>query len=502
MVILIQSALVLRESLKAHPADLLVEEGTIRAIQPSGAITDENLERIDATNQLLVPGLVNAHTHSHGALGKGLIGDRVPLEVFLSGTGAVNGSRNLDDKRLSATLSAVELVRKGCTAAFDLFVEIPLPTRDGLDAVAEAYATVGMRAVIAPMMADRTLYQALPGLIESLPAALQGQVRQLATTPFEMSIAACRDILQHWAFDRARQRPALGPTIPLHCSDAFLVACRDLAHEYDVPSQTHLAETKAQAVLGLKKFGRSLTRHLEELGFLGPTCSAAHGIWLDDDDIARLAATGTSVVHNPMSNLRIGSGLAAARQLLSAGVRLGIGTDASNTSDGQNMFEALRLAAFLSRVCSPDSSEWLSAEDVFRAATRSSAEILGFDKLGVLEPGYSADIVFLDLQHINYVPLRDPLLQVVFAENGAAIDSVMIDGRFVLRRGRMLTVDETRLRAQATEAVARLDQANAPARHQADAVADLVGRFCLGQARLPFAPHRRQPDDQKVGNGL
>jgi 5-methylthioadenosine/S-adenosylhomocysteine deaminase len=502
MSMLIHGALVLRESLKAHPADLLVEDGTIRAVQPPGAITDDNLERIDARNQLLVPGLVNAHTHSHGALGKGLIGDRVPLEVFLSGAGAVNGSRNLEDKRLSATLSAVELVRKGCTAAFDLFVEIPSPTRDGLDAVAEAYATVGMRAVIAPMMADRTLYQALPGLIESLPAALQGQVRQLATTPFETSIAACRDILQHWAFDRARHRPALGPTIPLHCSDAFLVACRDLAREYDVPMQTHLAETKTQAVLGLKKLGRSLTRHLEELGFLGPTCSAAHGIWLDDDDIARLAATGTSVVHNPMSNLRIGSGVAAARQLLSAGVRLGIGTDASNTSDGQNMFEALRLAAFLSRLCSPDTSEWLGAEDVFRAATRSSAEILGFDTLGVLEPGYGADIVFLDLQHINYVPLRDALLQVVFAENGAAIDSVMIDGRFVLRHGRMITVDEARLRAQAAEAVARLDQANAPARHQADAVADLVGRFCLGQARLPFAPHRRLPDDQKAGNGL
>lgn len=408
----------------------------------------------------------------------------------------------MDDKRLSATLSAVELVRKGCTSAFDLFVEVPCPSRDGLDAVAEGYAAVGIRAVIAPMMADRTLYQALPGLTESLPVPLQNQVRKLPAAPLETSIAACREILKTWSHDHTRLRPALGPTIPLHCSDEFLVACRDLAREFGVRLQTHLAETKAQAVLGLAKYGRSLTRHLESLGVLGPGCSAAHAIWLDDDDIGRLAATGTSVVHNPMSNLRIGSGVAAARRLLSAGVRLGIGTDASNTSDGQNMFEALRLAAFLSRICSPDTSEWLSAEEVFHAATRGSAEILGFERLGVLEPGYAADIVFLDLRHINYVPLRAPLRQLVFTENGAAIDSVMIDGRFVLRHGTMLTVDEARLRAHAAEAVERLDRANAAARQQSAALADIIGRFCLGQARAPFAAHRRLPDGQNAGKGL
>ena len=445
---------------------------------------------------------MNAHTHSHGALGKGLVPDRVPLEVFLSGAGAINGHRGLEDKRLSATLSAVELVRKGCTAAFDLFVEVPGPSRDGLDAVAEAYASVGIRAVIAPMIADQTLCEALPGLIESFPPALQAQVRRLSTAPHEITIAACRDILQNWSHDRARSRPALGPTIPLHCSDAFLIACRDLAREYDVNLQTHLAETKAQAVLGARKFGRSLTRHLEALDFLGPTCSAAHAIWLDADDIARLAATGTSVVHNPMSNLRIGSGVAAARELLSAGVRLGIGTDASNTSDGQNMFEALRLAAFLSRICSPDTKQWLSADEVFQAATRGSAEILGFDKSGVLEPGCAADIVFLDLRNINYVPLRNPLRQLVFAESGAAVDSVMVDGSFVLRHAKMLTVDEARLRAQAAEAAERLDRANAPDRQRAEALADLVGRFCLGQARLPFAPHRQLREIQNPGMGL
>jgi guanine deaminase len=494
MPMLLRGARVLRGNLEAPTADLLIEDGTIRAIEPAGTITDDNAEIVVATDCLLVPGLVNGHTHSHGALGKGLVDDRVPLEVFLSGVGAINGNRSLEDKRLSAALSAVELVRKGCTTCFDLFVEIPAPTRDGMEAVASAYEAVGVRAVVAPMMADRTLYQALPRLAEGFPAAVRDQVMQLAAAPFDQTLAACRAILEHWSHDRSRLRPALGPTIPLHCSDDFLVGCRDLAREYDVRLQTHLGETRTQAVLGLERYGHSLTRHLEQLGVLGPACSAAHAIWLEPDDMARLAASGTSVVHNPMSNLRIGSGVAAARQLLKAGVQLGIGTDASNTSDGQNMFEALRLAAFLSRICSPDTTEWLSAEEVFRAATEGSASILGFERLGRLEPGYAADIVFLDLRHINYVPLRAPLLQLVFAENGAAVDSVMIDGRFVLRHGTMVTVDEARLRRQATEAVERLDRANANARRQAGALADLVGQFCLGQARLPFPARRRLED--------
>jgi 5-methylthioadenosine/S-adenosylhomocysteine deaminase len=493
---LIRGGRVLRaDFVTCDPADVLIEHGFIRAIEPVGRITRDDVETIEAADRLLVPGLVNGHTHAHGGLGKGAVGDRVPLEVFLSASGVINGSRTVEDKRLSATLTAVELVRKGCTAAYDLFVEYPVPSREGLDAVADAYGTVGMRAVIAPMMADHTLYEALPGLTESLPPHLQEQARRIKAAPYEASVAAARDVLANWRHDRDKLRPALGPTIPLHCSDAFLVECARLAEEYDVLLQTHLAESKTQAVLGYKKYGRSLVAHLQALNVLGPRLSAAHGIWLDSDDISRLAAAGVGVVHNPMSNLRLGSGVAPSRALLDAGVRLGIGTDASNTSDGQNMFEALRLAAFLSRVGDADYGRWLSAQEVFRAATEGSAKILNFDRIGRLEPGYRADIVFLDIGHINYVPLRNPLQQMVLAENGAAIDSVMIDGRFIVRDRRLLTVDEARLRQEAEEAVARLDMANADAALAANQFRDLVGHFCMAHARAPFHVHRRLPDN-------
>jgi 5-methylthioadenosine/S-adenosylhomocysteine deaminase len=493
---LVSGGRVLRADLKTcDPADVLVEDGFIIAIEPPGRIAGEDVDRIDASDRLLVPGLVNGHTHGHGGLGKGAVGDRVPLEVFLSASGAINGSRTIEDKRLSATLTAVELVRKGCTAAYDLFVEYPVPSREGIDAVASAYGEVGMRAVIAPMMADRTLYSALPGLIEALPPDLQDRARKIELAPYEASIVAARDIIMSWRYDRNQLRPALGPTIPLHCSDAFLVACARLAEECDVALQTHVAESKTQAVLAVRKYSKSLVAHLQELGVLGPRFSAAHGIWLDSDDISRLADEGASVVHNPMSNLRLGSGVAPVRAFLDAGVLLGIGTDASHTSDGQNMLEAQRLAALLSRVADVDPDRWLSVEEVFRAATEGSAAILGFDRIGRLEPGYRADIVFLDVGHINYVPLRDPLRQLVLAENGAAIDSVMINGRFVLRQGRLLALDESCLRRQAEAAIERLDAANAGSARAAEPFRDLVGHFCLAHARAPFHVHRRLPDD-------
>ena len=493
--VLVRNGRVLRGDLRACDVrDVLVRDGMIVAIEPPGAIDPASHREIDASDRLLIPGLVNGHTHGHGALGKGLVEDRVPLEVFLSASGAISASRTIADKRLTAMLSAVELIRKGCTACYDLFVEIPAASREGLEAVADAYRETGIRAVVAPMLADHTLYQALPGLLDSLPESVREQAKRLATAPAGASLAAARETFDRWPFDRDFIRPAIAPTIPLHCSDAFMTGCAALAREFDVGLQTHLAETKTQAVLALKRYGESMVEHLVRLGLPGPHFSAAHGIWLDDRDIARLAEAGASVVHNPLSNLRIGSGVAPARAMLDAGLNLAIGTDASNTSDGQNMFEALRLAAYLSRIADPDPARWLSAEDAFRAATVGSAATLGLRHVGRLDPGFAADIVFVDLRHIHYVPLRDPLLQLVFAENAAAVDSVMIAGRMVLEHGRMLTIDEDRLREAAAETAARLDAKNESALSSARAIGGLVNHFCLGHARARLSVHRRLPD--------
>jgi 5-methylthioadenosine/S-adenosylhomocysteine deaminase len=325
------------------------------------------------------------------------------------------------------------MIRKGCTACYDLFFEFPLPSSAGVFALGKAYRDAGVRAVIAPMVADFTLYQAYPGLIHALPEALQADVRAFKLAPYRATAEAAEKIYAEWPFDRDWIRPAIAPTIPLHCSDEFLVRCRDLAKAYDLPLQTHLAETKAQAVLGLRKYGKTLTAHLDALDMLGPRLSAAHAIWLDDEDRSRLADNGASVVHAPISNMRFGSGLAHVRPMLDRGINVGIATDAANSSDQLNMFEAARLASLISRVQTPDFDAWLGPDEVLRMATSGSAQAMGFGgSIGEIAAGYKADIVFLDLGHINYVPCHDVISQIVFTENGAAVDSVMIGGVMVL----------------------------------------------------------------------
>jgi guanine deaminase len=274
-----------------------------------------------------VPGLVNGHVHGHGTLAKGRIDDDWPLELFLNALPSLGANRTTEDKYLNGLVGAVEMIRKGCTACFDLFFEFPKPSREGLLALGQAYSDAGVRAVIAPMVADRTFYQAYPELLRTMPEPLREQALELQMAPFEASAEAAAEVFREWPFDRNRITPGIAPTIPLHCSDEFLVRCGELAREFDMVLQTHLAESRTQAIVGLKRYGKTLTAHLDDLGLLGPHFSAAHGIWLDSDDMRRLADSGASVVHAPTSNMRFGSGLARVRGLMDHGVNVGLATD-------------------------------------------------------------------------------------------------------------------------------------------------------------------------------
>lgn len=472
-------------------ADILIKGDTLVSIGPPGLQAPEGAQIVDAADRAMMPGMVNSHVHGHGTLAKGLVGDRWPLELFLNAMPGMTGHRTLEDKYLNGLVAAVEMIRKGCTTCYDLFFEFPLPSRDGVFALGQAYKDAGMRAVIAPMLADKTLYQAYPGLTENIPDGLRKEALAFQMAPYEASADALEMIYDTWPFDRDVIRPAIAPTIPVHCSDAFLVRCAELARAYALPLQTHLAETKSQALLGMSKYGRTLTAHLESLGMLGPHMSAAHAIWLDRDDRARLADAGASVVHAPVSNMRFGSGMAHIRPMLDLGINVGIATDAANSSDNLNMFESTRLASLISRVQTPDFEEWLGADEVLRMATRGSAQAAGFGgMIGEIAPGFKADIVFLDLGHINYVPCHDMITQIVFTENGAAVDSVMIGGRMVLDRGRLTTIDEVKLRIDARGAAERLLGDNAPMRKFANALQSYVGQFCHNLACQPYHVNR------------
>ncbi len=474
---LISGGLVLVDNARFAPVSLLIQDGRITELV-DGDDGPEGAQVIDATGRIIIPGLVNGHTHSHGALGRGGVPDDATLETFLAGSPALNGQRSADDLRLSAELSAAEMIRKGCTACFDLSVELPGPSVAGIHAVAEAYHAAGMRAVVAPMISDRTIYQALTGLLAAFPPDTRRALAAMTLPPWRETLAICKAAFDAWPVPMDRVRPGIGPAIPLHCSDDFLTACAQLAEASDLRLQTHLAETRMQQVAAMQRYGTTLTAHLDSLGVLSARFSGAHGVWLSADEAACLAGQGAGIVHNPLSNLRLGSGTAPLRALADAGVTLGVGTDASNTSDGQNMFEALRLACTLSRAKADDPGTWITALEAFRMATEGSARILGLTRVGRIAPGWAADLLFLDRDYCHYVPLRDVLTQVVFAENGAALREVMIAGRMVFSDNRVLTLDEAALASRARAAAARLDAANTETRVMAEAAATIVRSFC------------------------
>src|SRR5215469_10625292 len=471
-------------------ADVLIENDTIREIGAPGCAAPPQAVEVSAHRRLLHPGLVNAHTHGHGNLAKGM-GDRWPLELLLSAAPWITGNRTVEDKYLSTQLGAVEMVMKGCTACYDLSFEWPLPTAEGLALAGKAYADVGMRAVIAPMVADRSFYEAIPGLSAALPQPLKERVAELRLPPAETTLAAIRGALHDWSFDRDKVGPAIAPTIPHHCSDSFILGCAELAREFDVGLHSHVAESKVQAVAGIRLYGMTQTAHLDALGVLGPQFTVAHGVWLDDDDMRRLGDHGASVAHNPGSNMRLGSGLADARAMLERRVNLGIGTDGANCADNQNMYEAMRLASFVSKVQGPDWRRWLTTREAALAATEGSAHALGFaGKLGRIAPGYKADIVMLDLDHPNWLPFNDPVNQLVHTEDGTAVASVMIGGRLVVDNRRLTAVDLDRLRDRVAAARERLAAANADSRRLYEALVPVVGSHCPGLAASSYHVHR------------
>jgi 5-methylthioadenosine/S-adenosylhomocysteine deaminase len=478
---------------KADPADIRVAGDAIAEIGAPGLAAPADAKPVDATDRLLMPGLVNAHTHGHGALAKGM-GDIWNLELLLNAGPYLNGHRSLEDKYLSGLLGGLDLIRSGATACYDLFFEFPLPTLDGLAAAARGYAEAGVRVVLAPMVADHSFYQAIPGLIEALPPTLRREVERFQLAPASETLAALRTILAGWKGDPHVARIALGPTIPLHCSDGFVIGCRDLAREFGSGLHMHLAESRTQAVAGLRRYGKTLTAYLAELGFLGPNFTGGHSIWLDDDDIARLADHGCAVAHNPGSNMRLGNGIAPTRRMRERKLTVGIGTDGSSCSDNQNMFEAMRLASFASRLIGLDYTKWLRTEEVLTMATEGSATALGMaGRIGRLAPGYKADIVFLDLGHPNLVPLNDPVNQLVHSESGAAVDSVMVGGRLVLDRGKFPGIDVAALRAKVDARLADLKEKTGELRELSHRLEDVVGNFCVGLARQPYHIDRLLP---------
>jgi len=434
-----------------QPSDIRVRAGEIVQIAAAGSLsseTDENL--LDARGNIVMPGLVNAHVHSYSNLYRVPVADS-PLEMWAVRAMMAQGSATKEAYYVAALLASVQLLHAGVTTVLDHVT----PRSRALDSVARAYQEVGLRAVIAPEISDLKYYDTLPRRSsgEPLPEKMEWETPPLGA---EELLELCREFAERWSSE-SQISVMLGPSAPQRCSDELLEGTRELAERLDVGVHMHLLETRVQRQLANERYAGSIVRYLDNLGLVTERTSFAHAIWLNDEEVEIVAKRGASVVHNPASNLLLGSGIIPFGRYRTAGVTLGLGTDGPNCSGTQNMFESMKLAVMLQRVTEPEPSLWLSPAEALRMATVGSSAAAGLgDTVGTIELGRRADLVLLDLSRPALVPLYDPVAQLVLSEQGQSVATVIVDGEIVLQDGRCSRIDEAAVLAVAQEHAAEI----------------------------------------------
>jgi cytosine/adenosine deaminase-related metal-dependent hydrolase len=424
--------------------DLLIVDGRIAATGEAASAQAGGAARLDATGCLVTPGFVNAHSHSHDVLLRGLF-EGLPLEAwglvaFPSGW----PRRSADEVGLRATLHAAECLRGGITTVQDM-VTIVGPDREHAEAVVEAYNAAGIRTVLALQFGDRGAAEALP-FAENIsglpggsdPAPMQRFVEDLLDTATGPRLT--------WG---------LGPSAPQRCTEALLRWVASLSRERDLPVFTHVYEARSQAVLARLRYvedGGSFVTYLARLGLLDRHLVIAHGVWIGDDEIRQLGGAGAHLACNPGANLKLLNGVAPVRRYVDAGAGLALGCDNSSANDGQSIFQSMKSFA-LAWALQSRAGENGAAAQAFRAATSGGAAALGLTgKVGTLRPGALADLVLFDLSDPAWWPMNSAVRQLVHAETGRSVRDVLVGGDVLVRDGRLVATDAATLMARAEAA--------------------------------------------------
>ena len=442
------------------PRDILVVGDRIKAVaDPGRAIEGDvppGLEVIDATGRMVVPGFVNAHYHSHDVLAKGLLED-MPFDVWaLHSQPAFFGPRGKAELRMRVLLGAIDCLRNGITTVQDMNTLVP-QDEETLDVILAAYEEVGMRVVFSIALRDIGALDVAPFLPPDVPADILARIQGSDRDPIADLDFVERQIKRRGDLP-SRMTWALSPSGPQRSSRALLEGIADIGQRENLPIFTHVYETKAQAAKARVLYaaqGGSMIRWLDEVGLLRPGTTLAHCVWLKPEEIAMLAGRSVSVAHNPVSNMKLKSGIAPMRALACEGVNIALGCDNSSCGDCQNMFQAMKAFCLLAAATDPQPTGVLAA-GAMRAATIGGAEALGLKgAVGELRGGMKADMMIVDLSDPAYMPFNNATRQLVYSESGRGVETTIVDGRIVMRDRRMTTVDEAALREELAEMMPR-----------------------------------------------
>lgn len=421
---------VLKDAAIAIQRDQIVAVASRKEIL-AGYSSDEHL---DFGSDVLMPGLVNAHTHVPMTLLRGLADD-LRLDVWLLGYMMPVEREFVTPEfcRLGAQIACAEMIRGGITTFADMYYFE--------ETVAQATADAGLRAVC-------------------------GQTVLKFPSPdadsYEDSLARARTFIETWK-DHALIVPAVAPHAPYTCTEEILQACTDLAMEFEVPIHIHIAETRQEVQDWREQYDMPVVPWVKKLGLLDAKVIAAHCVHVDDGEIHTLEHSGVGVAHNPSSNLKLASGFAPIVDMLSTGLNVGVGTDGPASNNDLDLFEEMRLASFIAKTVTNDPTA-LPARQVVNMATRMGARALHLgDLTGSLEVGKRADIINVRINTLHSLPHfeRDPqaiYARLVYAAKSTDVRDVMVNGNWVMREGELLTLDETRLMEEARAYATRIDQ--------------------------------------------
>ena len=410
-----------------------VDEGIIIAVGKSIEIEAaySAVEVLDGGKRVVMPGLVNGHSHAAMTLLRGVADDLAlmdwlqnyifPAEVEFVDTEFV---------RIGTELACWEMIRGGTTTFVDMYY---YP-----DTISEVVDSCGMRALVSATVIDQ---------------------RSPDAENADDSIAKGNGYIERWQDKNSRITPILGPHANYTLNAEQLQATRAAAMNYGVPISIHVSESPFELQYSQDTYGMTSVEFYESIGFFeGPTI-AAHVVWPTDKEIPILVDRKVGVIHNPTSNMKIASGVAPIAKMLEAGVRVGLGTDGAASNNDLDMWEEMRLASFLQKVDRMD-PEVLPATTVLGMATIGGATAIGLgDKVGSLEVGKRADLIQVAFEDVHHVPTFDVISHLVFVSDEQDVASVIVDGKVLMREREMLTIDTDRVRAEATALAARIQTA-------------------------------------------
>lgn len=434
-----------KEVLSDH--DVLVEDGRIASIAPTGSIIKgRSTEELSCNGKIIIPGLVSAHSHLSGISQRGLW-DETSFESWSAKTSALDSLANFSPEEiyLLHCAACIEFIRHGVTTVLDMFTAYPTGALDKVEAACKALLDTGMRGIMAHSFRDQSP---------------DNKGVTLTSTSAEDVILTARAAAERVTSLSSRLAFMLAPSAPQRCSDKLLVLSGKLAQELRVGIHTHLAETKSHAEIGRAVYGEPIVKHLERIGFLNSGLSVAHAIWLEDEEISLLRKYDVKIVHNPASNMRLGSGIARVKEMIRSGLCVGLGTDSANAGTIYSIFEQMKLAVLMPR-CVWRPENWVLPDEAFEMATLGGARALLSDQIvGSIEEGKSADLVILTPSS-SLTPLNNLIDQLVLAENGNSVDTVIVEGKPLMLKKRIQIINEEDILAQVSSLRMRIRETQA-----------------------------------------